>query len=66
VLIRADIPEWGTVHEIVARLDLVGSGFERTLVSPPPPLPSFGKRHRGGQLLAEVVTEESEKNTAKR
>jgi hypothetical protein len=32
VLVRAEIPDWGTVHEIVARLDLVGSGFERTLV----------------------------------
>ena len=32
VLIRARIPEWGTVHEIVARLELVGGGFERTLV----------------------------------
>ncbi|KAK9908805.1 hypothetical protein WJX75_003140 [Coccomyxa subellipsoidea] len=31
VLIRARIPEWGTVHEIVARLELVGGGFERTL-----------------------------------
>lgn len=33
VLIRARIPEWGTVHEITARLELVGNGFERTLVS---------------------------------
>ena len=33
VLIRARIPEWGTVHEIVARLELIGGGFERTLVS---------------------------------
>lgn len=33
VLIRARISEWGTVHEIVARLELVGGGFERTLVS---------------------------------
>ena len=32
VLVRAKIPEWGSVHEFVARLDLVGSGFERTLV----------------------------------
>ena len=32
VLIRARIPEWGTVHEITARLELVGNGFERTLV----------------------------------
>lgn len=32
VLIRARIPVWGTVHEIVARLELVGGGFERTLV----------------------------------
>lgn len=36
VLIRARIPEWGTVHEIVARLELVGGGFERTLVAPRP------------------------------
>ena len=33
VLIRAKIPEWGTVHEVVARTELVGRGFERTLVS---------------------------------
>lgn len=33
VLVRAAIPEWGSVHEFVARLNLVGSGFERTLVS---------------------------------
>ena len=33
VLVRAKIPEWGSVHEFVARLDLVGSGFERTLVT---------------------------------
>lgn len=33
VLIRARIPEWGTVHEMTARLELVGNGFERTLVS---------------------------------
>ena len=32
VLIRAKIPEWGTVHEVVARTELVGRGFERTLV----------------------------------
>jgi hypothetical protein len=32
VLIRTRIPAWGTVHEIVARLELVGGGFERTLV----------------------------------
>ena len=32
VLVRARIPEWGSVHELVARLDLVGSGFERTVV----------------------------------
>ena len=32
VLIRARVPEWGTVHEITARLELVGHGFERTLV----------------------------------
>lgn len=32
VLIRARVPEWGTVHEITARLELVGNGFERTLV----------------------------------
>ena len=34
VLIRAKIPEWGTVHEVVARTELVGRGFERTLVRP--------------------------------
>ena len=33
ILIRAKIPEWGTVHEVVARTELVGRGFERTLVS---------------------------------
>lgn len=33
VLVRARIPEWGTVHDIVARVELVGGGFERTLVS---------------------------------
>ena len=32
VLIRARVPEWGTVHEITGRLELVGHGFERTLV----------------------------------
>ena len=34
VLVRARIPEWGTCHELVARLELVGGGFERTLVRP--------------------------------
>ena len=33
VMIRARIPQWGSVHELVARLDLVGSSFGRTLVS---------------------------------
>lgn len=33
VLLRARIPEWGTVHEIVVRVDMAGSGFERTMVS---------------------------------
>jgi hypothetical protein len=32
VLVRARVREWGTLHEVVARLELVGSGFERTLV----------------------------------
>ncbi|KAK9815130.1 hypothetical protein WJX73_008307 [Symbiochloris irregularis] len=31
VLIRARIPSWGTKHEIVARLELVGGGFARTM-----------------------------------
>lgn len=35
VLIRASIPSWGTQHEVVARLDLVGGGFARTMVSAP-------------------------------
>lgn len=33
VLVRAYIPDLGSTHEMVARLDLAGSGFERTLVS---------------------------------
>lgn len=33
VLVRAKIPSWGTMHEVVARLDLVGGGFARTMVS---------------------------------
>ena len=33
VLIRAQIPDWGTVHEVVARIEMAGSGFERTMVS---------------------------------
>ena len=33
VLIRAQIPEWGTVHEVVARVEMAGIGFERTMVS---------------------------------
>ena len=33
VLIRARIPSWGTLHEVVARLELVGGGFARTMVS---------------------------------
>ena len=32
VLIRAQIPEWGTVHEVVARVEMAGLGFERTMV----------------------------------
>ncbi|DBB13379.1 TPA: hypothetical protein ACH3X3_005112 [Trebouxia sp. C0006] len=32
VLLRAQIPEWGTVHEVVARVDMAGAGFERTMV----------------------------------
>ena len=32
VLLRAQIPEWGTVHEVVARVEMAGSGFERTMV----------------------------------
>ena len=32
VLLRARIPEWGTVHEVVARVEMAGSGFERTMV----------------------------------
>lgn len=32
VLIRARIPSWGTKHEVVARLELVGGGFARTMV----------------------------------
>ncbi|KAL3132004.1 hypothetical protein ABBQ32_14227 [Trebouxia sp. C0010 RCD-2024] len=32
VLIRAQIPEWGTVHEVVARVEMAGIGFERTMV----------------------------------
>lgn len=33
VLIRAQIPEWGTTHEVVARVEMAGIGFERTMVS---------------------------------
>ena len=33
VLVRAQIPEWGTVHELVARVEMAGAGFERTMVS---------------------------------
>ncbi|KAL0043259.1 hypothetical protein WJX82_006661 [Trebouxia sp. C0006] len=32
VLLRAQIPEWGTVHEVVARVEMAGVGFERTMV----------------------------------
>ena len=32
MLIRARIPEWASVHEMVARMDMLGSGFERTMV----------------------------------
>ena len=32
VLLRAQIPEWGTVHEVVARVEMAGTGFERTMV----------------------------------
>ena len=32
VVIRAQIPEWGTVHEVVARVEMAGVGFERTMV----------------------------------
>ena len=33
VLLRAQIPEWGAVHELVARVEMAGTGFERTMVS---------------------------------
>ena len=33
VLLRAQIPEWGTVHEMVARVEMAGAGFEHTMVS---------------------------------
>lgn len=33
VLVRAHVPEWGTVNEIVSHLDIAGTGYERTLVS---------------------------------
>ncbi len=33
VLLRAQIPEWGSVHEVVARVKMAGAGFERTMVS---------------------------------
>ena len=33
VLLRAHIPDWGTVHEVVARVEMAGSGFEHTMVS---------------------------------
>ncbi|DBB13383.1 TPA: hypothetical protein ACH3X3_005116 [Trebouxia sp. C0006] len=32
VLLRAQIPEWGTVHEVVARVEMAGAGFERTMI----------------------------------
>lgn len=32
VLIRARMPSWGAVAEVVARLEVVGSSFERTMV----------------------------------
>ncbi len=32
VLLRAQIPEWGSVHEVVARVEMAGAGFERTMV----------------------------------
>ncbi|KAK9819963.1 hypothetical protein WJX72_004515 [[Myrmecia] bisecta] len=31
VLIRARVRTWGTLHEVVARLDMAGGNFERTL-----------------------------------
>ncbi|KAK9864527.1 hypothetical protein WJX84_002714 [Apatococcus fuscideae] len=32
VLLRAPVQEWGVMYEVVARLELVGGGFERTMV----------------------------------
>ncbi len=32
VLLRARVQEWGVIYEVVARLELVGGGFERTMV----------------------------------
>ncbi|KAL0043201.1 hypothetical protein WJX82_003394 [Trebouxia sp. C0006] len=32
MLLRAQIPEWGTVHEVVARVEMAGAGFEHTIV----------------------------------
>lgn len=32
VLLRARVQEWGVMYEVVARLELVGGGFERTMV----------------------------------
>lgn len=31
-LLRAAVPAWGALYELVARLELLGSDFERTLV----------------------------------
>jgi len=34
MLVRAAVPAWGALYELVARLELLGSDFERTLVRP--------------------------------
>ncbi len=33
VMLRAHIPEWRPVHEVVARVEIIGAGFERIMVS---------------------------------
>ena len=56
VLIRARVPEWGTVHEITARLELVGHGFERTLVRLQQLQTPAGMRAAFSQVVSAVIT----------
>ena len=47
MLVRAAVPAWGALYELVARLELLGSDFERTLVRSPRiyPVLRFSRRN---------------------